>query len=427
MGDPLAEQTQSFVEKNLKWNFTVNVLDNLFYTLAISLISRETIMPLLVSRLTDWPVAIGLIPAIYSLSSLLPQLFIANYSERLNRKLPFVLLGGVLQRVPYLLIGFALLAFAVHAPVLALILFFAGIATAAFGGGIVTPAWFTMVGNIIPMRRRGIFFGLADGGGLLMGVIGAFFVGKILDLVSYPESFSLLFLGAAGLTAISWIALALTREKDSIAVRAAIPLRRYFKQLPAILRAHHNYRRFLISYALLQLSMMAVSFYIVFGDSAYELSGAEIGLLNAIFIGTQALMRLVFGWLGDRWGHKRNLALAAGGLALAAAVALSSSDFSGLLVAYICLACALASDSVSNLNIVLEFAPEEARPTFIGLTNTILAPVTFVGPVFGGWIAGQFGIEWLFGVSLILGVIAAAMLALFVREPRHFAKTQAAA
>ena len=423
----MAEQTQSFVEKNLKWNFTVNVLDNLFYTLAISLISRETIMPLLVSRLTDWPVAIGLIPAIYSLSSLLPQLFIANYSERLNRKLPFVLLGGVLQRVPYLLIGFALLAFAVHAPVLALILFFAGIATAAFGGGIVTPAWFTMVGNIIPMRRRGIFFGLADGGGLLMGVIGAFFVGKILDLVSYPESFSLLFLGAAGLTAISWIALALTREKDSIAVRAAIPLRRYFKQLPAILRAHHNYRRFLISYALLQLSMMAVSFYIVFGDSAYELSGAEIGLLNAIFIGTQALMRLVFGWLGDRWGHKRNLALAAGGLALAAAVALSSSDFSGLLVAYICLACALASDSVSNLNIVLEFAPEEARPTFIGLTNTILAPVTFVGPVFGGWIAGQFGIEWLFGVSLILGVIAAAMLALFVREPRHFAKTQAAA
>ena len=423
----MAEQTQSFAEKNLKWNFTVNVLDNLFYALAISLISRETIMPLLVSRLTDWPVAIGLIPAIYSLSFLLPQLFIANFSERLNRKLPFVLLGGVLQRAPYLLIGFALLAFAVHAPVLALILFFVGIATAAFGGGIVTPAWFTMVGHIIPMRRRGIFFGLADGGGLLMGVIGAFFVGQILDLVSYPESFSLLFLGAAGLTTISWIALALTREKQNVTVKEAIPLRRYFKQLPAILRAHHNYRRFIISYALLQLSMMAVSFYIIFGDSAYELSGAEIGLLNAIFIGTQALMRLVFGWLGDRWGHKRNLALAAGGLALAAAVALVSSDFNGLLVAYVCLACALASDGVSHLNIVLEFAPEEARPTFIGLTNTILAPVTFVGPVFGGWIAGQFGIEWLFGVSLILGAVAAAMLALFVREPRHFAKTQAAA
>ena len=132
-----------------------------------------------------------------------------------------------------------------------------------------------------------------------MGVIGAFFVGKILDLVSYPESFSLLFLGAAGLTAISWIALALTREKDSIAVRAAIPLRRYFKQLPAILRAHHNYRRFLISYALLQLSMMAVSFYIVFGDSAYELSGAEIGLLNAIFIGTQGADAIGV-WLAGR-------------------------------------------------------------------------------------------------------------------------------
>ena len=329
-----------------------------------------------------------------------------------------MLLGGVLQQVPYLLIGFALLAFAVHAPALALILFFVGIATAAFGGGIITPAWFTMVGNIIPMRRRGIFFGLADGGGLLMGVIGAFFVGQILDLVSYPESFSLLFLGAAGLTAISWIALALTREKDSIAVRAAIPLRRYFEQLPAILRARHNYRRFLISYALLPLSMMAVSFYIVFGDSAYELSGAEIGLLNAIFIGTQALMRLVFGWLGDRWGHKRNLVISAGGMALAAIFALSSTSVLGLAPAFICLAGAIASDGVSHLNIVLEFAAPAEQPTFIGLTNTLIAPVTFAGPVLAGWMAGALGIDTLFVVSLVSGIIGGALLMWWVQEPR---------
>ena len=204
----MAGNSDTLVERNLNWNFTVNVLDNMFFALAISLVSRETIMPLLVSRLTDSPVAVGLIPAIFSLSFLLPQLFVANHAERLKRKLPFViLLSGSLQRLPYPLIGLALLLFAVEAPGLALALFFIGIATAAFGGGVVTPAWFTMIGKVVPLRRRGIFFGLADGGGMFMGIIGAYFVGVILDQVAYPGNFSLLFM-IAGVSAGDFLGLA---------------------------------------------------------------------------------------------------------------------------------------------------------------------------------------------------------------------------
>ncbi len=411
--------SKSRIEKNDNWNFNVNVLDNMFYALAISLVSQETIMPLLVSKLTDSTVAIGLIPAIFSLSFLLPQLFVANHAERLKRKLPFVLLGsGLLQRLPYPAIGLALLLFAVGAPGIALALFFIGIATAAFGGGIVTPAWFTMIGKVVPLRRRGIFFGLADGGGLLMGVVGAFFVGRILDAVEYPGNFTLLFLIAGVPLAISWCWLALTREPASDDVKEAIPLRHYFRQLPAILRQHSNYRRFLIGYALLKLSMMAVSFFIIFGDRNYDLTGADIGLLNAIFIGTQAVMRLLFGWLGDRWGHKRNLVISAGSMALSAVFALTSTQVLGLVPAFICLACAISSDGVSHFNIVLEFAAPADQPTYIGLTNTLIAPFTFVGPILAGWMAAAFTIDTLFVVSLACGIIGGTLLLWWVREPR---------
>ena len=407
------------IEANLRWNFSVNVLDNMFFALAISLVSRETILPLLVSRLSDSPIAVGLIPAIYSLCFLLPQLFVASHAERLPRKLPFVLLlSGILQRMPYPLFGIALFFFAADSPQLALVALFIAIGTAAFGGGVVTPAWFTMIGKVVPVKRRGIFFGLADGGGLFMGVIGAAFVGLILDRVAYPGNFSLLFMMASAPLLISWIALALTREPPSDEIKPAMPLRRYFQALPGILRRHHNYRRFLLSYALLHLSMMAISFYIVFGDQTYNLSGAEVGLLNAIFIGAGAVMRLAFGWLGDRWGHKRNLALSAAGFAMAAGVALLSNSFLGLLPAYILLASAIAADAVSHLNIVLEFAAPEDQPTYIGLTNTLLAPVTFIAPVLGGWIAGGFGMAALFGVSALCGMLGAAALFMWVREPR---------
>ena len=410
---------QIAIEKDRNWNFTVNVLDNMFYALAISLVSQETIMPLLVSRLTDSPIAVGLIPAIFSLSFLLPQLLVANHAQGLRRKLPFVLLlSGLLQRLPYPLIGLALLLFAVEAPGLALVLFFIGIACAALGGGVVTPAWFSMIGKVVPLRRRGIFFGLADGGGLLLGVAGAYFVGRILDAVDYPGNFTLLFLIAGVPLAISWFALSLTREPESEDIQPAVPLRHYLKQLPAVLREHDNYRRFLVGYALLRLSMMSVGFYIILANLRFDLSGADIGLINAIYIGTQAVMRLTFGWLGDRWGHKRNLVFSAASMALAAVIALNSSSVLGLIPAFICLACAISSDGVSHFNIVLEFATPAEQPTFIGLTNTLIAPFTFAGPILAGWLAATFEINALFEVSLVCGVIGGALLFWWVREPR---------
>ncbi len=422
----VSESSDRLAEENLNWNFSVNVFDNMFYALAISLVSQETIMPLLVSELTDSTIAVGLIPAIFSLSFLLPQLFVANHAERLPRKLPFVLLGsGLLQRLPYPLIGIALLLFALEAPGLALLLFFIGIATAAFGGGIVTPAWFSMIGKVVPTRRRGIFFGLADGGGLLMGVIGAYFVGRVLDIIDYPGSFALLFLVAGLIQAISWFSLSLTREPPSDVVKKPVPLRHYFRRLPNVLRGHANYRRFLIGYALLRLSMMAVSFFIVFGNINYDLSGADIGLLNAIFIGSQAVLRLLFGWLGDRWGHKRNLVISALCMALAAAFALNSADVAGLIPAFICLACAISSDMVSHFNIVLEFAEPAEQPTYIGLTNTLMAPFTFIGPIVAGWIAQAFDINLLFAVSLAFGLSGAGLLWRWVREPRQNVRRKA--
>ena len=279
-----------------------------------------------------------------------------------------------------------------------------------------------MIGKVIPTRRRGIFFGLADGGGLLMGVIGAYFVGRALDLVDYPGSFALLFLVAGLIHAVSWFSLSLTREPASEVVKQATPLRHYFRRLPALLRGHANYRRFLVAYALLRLSMMAVSFFIVFGNINFDLTGADIGLLNAIFIGSQAVLRLLFGWLGDRWGHKRNLAISASSMALASLFALASNDVAGLIPAFICLACAISSDMVSHANILLEFAAPADQPTYIGLTNTLMAPFTFVGPVIAGWLADAFDISLLFFVSLGFGVLGAGLLWRWVQEPRQQAK-----
>jgi fucose permease len=103
--------------KNVSWNFNVNLIDVIFITFGFSLISRETVMPVLVSTLTDSKLAIGLIPAIWALGYYLPQLLTASFTERLRYKKPFVMLVGSLgERFPYFFIAVAIWAFAISMP-----------------------------------------------------------------------------------------------------------------------------------------------------------------------------------------------------------------------------------------------------------------------------------------------------------------------
>ena len=241
----VADQT---VSDNANWNFGVNLLDITFFTLGLSLVSRDTVMPVLVSHLTDSKLAIGLIPAIFSLCFYLPQLLIANFSERLRYKKPFtMLLGGVGERGGYLLIALSIWLFAKNSPTLALVLIFVSLAISATCSGTATPAWFDMIAKVIPTHRRGLFAGLGHSLGALASVIAAFFVGWVLEQIAYPNNFALLFLAAFIAMGISWIGLSLTREPPSTTVKEHMPLARYLRQLPAILRKDSNYLRYLLA------------------------------------------------------------------------------------------------------------------------------------------------------------------------------------
>ena len=90
-----------------------------------------------------------------------------------------------------------------------------------------------------------------------------------------------------------------------------------------------------------------------------------------------------------------------------------------LIPAFILLGTAIASDNISKFNIILEFAVPEDQPTFIGLTNTLLAPVTFLGPILGGVIATTLNFQGMFIVSMLCGIIGGLLMLFWVKEPRQ--------
>lgn len=413
------------VAKNLRWNFSVNVIDLAFYSLASNLVSQATVMPLLVSQLTTSKLAIGLIPAILSLGFLLPQLLTANFTEGLRRKLPFVMLiSGPGERGPYLVIGLVVWWLAVPHPTLTLALFFILLAVAAASAGVATPAWADLIAKVIPLQRRGLWAGTAYGLGAILGMGGAALAGAMLGGFPFSKNFALCFLGAAVAQVFSWIGLALNREPAGQIVKPRVTLGDYFRQLPRVLRQDANYVHYLISRSIANLGGMAAGFLMVYGVGRFGFSGAEVAIVTAILAGSQAVLNPLWGLLGDRLGNKAVLAGTAFSMLLATASAMVASSPIGLYVAFGLLGAARAADSVGSMNIAMEFGAPEDRPTYIGLTNTLLAPAATLAPIIGGVLATLAGYRGMFGVAMALAALGGLMMLLWVREPRHFGERQ---
>jgi MFS family permease len=200
-------------------------------------------------------------------------------------------------------------------------------------------------------------------------------------------------------------------------------LGKYFRQLPAVLRRDRNYVHFLIGRSVANLGGMAAGFFMVYGVERFSLGGADAGALTAVMVVSQALLNLLLGYLADRRGHKLVLMLGTFIMALSAVAAWLASSPAWLYVAFALLGAAMAADTVSGMNIILEFCAPEDRPTYIGLTNTLLAPAKTLSPILGGWLATLVGYSPMFLVALVVSVLGGLLYAAWVREPRHNPQT----
>jgi predicted MFS family arabinose efflux permease len=70
------------------------------------------------------------------------------------------------------------------------------------------------------------------------------------------------------------------------------------------------------------------------------------------------------------------------------------------------------------MNLVLEIAPPDQRPTYVGLYNTLGGTLVTIVPVLGGWLLQSTSYPVLFSVAAI-GAFASLVVSLGLREPRR--------
>jgi len=405
-----------------RWNFAVMGLDFSVFLLGLSFVSAYGVMPLFVSHLTSSSLTLGLIPAVRSVCTTLPPILVAPYTERLRRKKPFLLAMTTFERLPYLVLAVAIPLLAGAHPTLLLWLFFLMVGIATLFGGIGMPAWIDLLARMLPADWRGRFFGLAAALGGLLGVAGAAGAAWLLQRYGWPGGFALCFACTAVCLAVSFAFIAAGREPAPEPSARRGPDPGYWRRLPALVRADRNFARYLLATALITAAGMAASFYTVDAQRTLRLSDAAAGAYAIVLLAASTIGNLLWGFVGDRYGHKRVVEGGALCTGLAALLALATRGSVAGVLAYAAVfalvGLATSGIGLAGLTFVVDFAPAEQRPTYIGLVNLAGAPFSFVAPLAGGVIADRAGYPAVFALTAGLALAGALIVLLLVVDPR---------
>ncbi len=407
------------VQKHLKHNLTVNLLDGAFFGMGWGFGSFGTMIPLFVSRMTDSALLIGLIPAIHAVGWQLPQLFMAGAVSRLRRYKPMVMWITIHERLPFLGLVFISLFLAALGNKAALVLTFLMLIWQGLGAGFTANAWQSLVAKIIPPTARGTFFGAQSGLANIFMSITAVAAGYLLDKVDNRFDFGVSFgLCLVGMT-LSMIAIGLTREpvdfEKTIPEKTGSPWRSWVK----ILRHDSNFSAYLLVRLLSQFATMGFAFYILYGLQQFDMDPVTAGFLTACLTITQTAANLVMGWLGDRFGHRSMLIAGAIATVGSSLLAWGAHSIAWLFPVVILAALANVAYWTIGMAITVEFGTEETRPTYIGLSNTLVAPFTILAPLLGGWLTDAFSFQATFMTSAVIGLGVTILLMLLVRNPRN--------
>jgi MFS family permease len=397
-------------------NFVALMGDYVGFATAMAFASQTTVLPDLVSRLTESELAVGLLSSVISGAWLLPQLVYANLITDKRRKKPYVMLGAVIGRPFYLLYALAL-ALGLHRnPALALLLLFAGEILFYGSDALAAVAWFDVMGKAIPAGRRGRLIGSSQ---LVSGILAIGAGGVIAALLGthgpgFPHNYAIILALAGVWLLISLFSWSFVVEPDEAVQSERMVWREYVPLLVKTLREDRAFAQVIVVRLLAGCDGLALGFYILFATRKLGLPPETVGLFTAAQTAGRILASVSLGALAERAGSHRvvQVATALGLSAPAAGVALFMSEGgnSSLAVAalawvFVVIGVTVNANMLGFFNYALERAPAGQRPTYIGLLNTTTG-LLVVLPSVGGWLLRTTSYGVLFGLTSVLLILA---------------------
>jgi len=414
-----------------RWNFVVIVLDAGFFMASLAFIDPIAVLPVLLSKLGASALVIGLMGCVQRAGWLLPQLLVTSFVLHRDRKLPFVIYPAAISRLPLIVLAVVFSAtWGVSHPEALIVLTFVVFALFFFGDGLVGVPWHEICARTIPPTLRGRFFGSIQ---LVSGVLGVA-VGELVRRVladpslPFPQNYGRLFTFLCIGMVTSTIFVSLIKEPRSKAATEAQSFLRIVRAIPLTLRRYPLLRRLIVCQLLCGLPLVAMPFYAVYATERLGLPQDVAGRFVQASVVGFAGASMIWAYLSDRCGPSRVLRTVSWVIVSVPLCALLVPPVARALgaegaMAYLYAVVFLLNGAtwggtwIGFTNYVLEIAPDDIRPLFLGLQATLGAPALMM-PLLGGVLLGFMSFEALFSLAAAGGLVAFVYVRR-LQEPRH--------
>lgn len=410
------DQSNAIILRNVRRNLTVNVLDGAAFIFGISMVSRYTVLPLVIEHLSSERWLQGLTHAIFYAGWLIPGLFMAPVVASMARRKPWIMFATLWERLPYLVLGLVLLTMPDLPHNTLLVILFSLYAVYALGSGLTSTAWQDFIARLIPERLWGTFFGVQSGLGGVLGVGSGLLAGYMFATQPFPQNFGLLSLTCFGFMVLSYIFLGLNVEPP----QATAPRERlvpFLRGIGPLLKRDNAFRIYLLCRSAIAFGFTGHGFLTAAALERFHPPATQVGIFTGVLLAAQAIANVLLGILADRWGHKQVLELSTiMGLA-ALGIALIAPSALWFIPIFILVGAAQAGYQLAGFTLVFAFSTPVERPTYIGVANTALAPVAALGPLLAGWLASATNYNTIFGILALIGLVGLAVLHWRVTAP----------
>jgi MFS family permease len=400
-------------------NHALLVAEGVLFTVGLVFFDPNTVVPLLAERLTGSAVLVGVVSSIQPLAKGFLPILAGNWILSIAYKKRFLVAAMSVGRLPLWILGLCLIwipsapAFFWGAVLLLVqVLFW-------FGDSAGDPAWMDMVGKSVPHDRRGRFFATRQVVGGLLSLAAGAAVAAVLgaDSLRFPVNYGVVVLiGATIYLANVGTFVGLVERPSDTSPRLSLAV--LVRRLPDFLRTNRSFARTMGVLVLFNMARVAMPFYIVYGRTVFGLEDSALGFIIPVQVAGRIAGAILWGTLGDRWGHQRAIR----GVTVVAAIPAIVALVLGVVRPDIPVAVPFAliffvlGMSLEGwppfINYMLAIVTERERPMYAGLMGVGYVPAA-LAPIAGGLIIEHWTYGGLFAITLGLtaaGAIAATRL-----------------
>jgi len=363
-------------------NNAKNVLHAFFLALGVTIAEPSTILPLMIHHFSDSALIVGIFASLLRGGAVVVQLYAAFHAQAYVHVLPYLRKVFFFRFLSWLMIGVSILFLGDEKPRLTLFFIGLGLFFFSFSAGFGAIYFKELQAKLFSRKYRGKTMANRQIAGAIASIISGGVAGYVLTWYEAPYNYAALFILSSLFMAIGFVAFGTISEppKEHVSLKEK-HFRSFVANAGKILKGDKRLRAQIFVILLGYSYFLAMPFVILNANATHTLTGWMLGgFITLQMVGS--ITGSMFLW--RRLHHyELMLTFSLSLMLLAFVIALFAGSLASYLVIFFLFGVAFDGFKISEMNLVIEIAPEEKRPVYAALQVNITSLGLFF-PIVGG-------------------------------------------